>query len=322
MKYLVGIDVGGTNIVCGLLDGEGRLLEKIKRPTEAHLGSDHVLEVIAQTVRTLISSRNTDTSQVLAVGVGSPGLVDPEQGITLFAGNLGWHRVEVAKQLSEKLNLPVFADNDVRMYVFGEAITGAGKGYDHVLGITLGTGVGAAVIVRGQVYYGGGFMAGELGHMRMEGEQAACACGMQGCLETVASATGIVRQVRGAVAQGEQSVLGTWFPTANLSGLTAADVSKAYDAGDRVAQEVLDHTGRVLGRALAYAVTLFSPDVVVIGGGVAEAGERLLAPMREELQRSVYQGYWSRLAIRTAYWPDDAGVIGSALYAKQKVEEA
>jgi glucokinase len=270
-------------------------------------------------VQSLFSSEQIDSGQVLAVGIGNPGLVDPVLGIALFAGNLGWKDVEVAEQLRKRLNIPVFIDNDVRMYVFGEAIKGAGKGYDHVLGITLGTGIGAAMVNRGRMYYGSGFMAGEIGHIRMDGEQAACACGMRGCLETVASATGIVRQVREAIANGKSSILQTWFPSENLSGLTAADVSKAYDAGDGVAVEVIRHTGRLLGKALSYAVSLFSPDVIVIGGGVARAGERLLEPMREELKRSVYQGYWSRLSICTAELLDDAGVIGSAIYAMRRI---
>lgn len=319
MKYLVGIDVGGTNIVCGLLDSEGNLLRKIKRPTEARLGSEHVIDKIAQMVLSLLSAEQIDPGQVLAVGVGNPGLVDPVLGKSLFAGNLGWKDMEVAEPLRKRLNVPVFIDNDVRMYVFGEAIKGAGKGYDHVLGITLGTGIGAAMVNRGQMYYGSGFMAGEIGHIRMDGEQAACPCGMCGCLETVASATGIVRQVREAIAYGKPSILRTWFPAENLSGLTAADVMKACDAGDGVAVEVIRHTGRLLGKALSYAVSLFSPDVIVIGGGVAHAGERLLQPMREELKRSIYQGYWARLSICTAQWLDDAGVIGSAIYAMRRM---
>jgi glucokinase len=321
VKFLVGIDVGGTNIVCGLLDSEGNLLCKIRRPTEAHLGSEHVIDEIARMVLSLFLSEQIDPGQVLAVGIGTPGLVDPVRGISRFAVNLGWKDVEVAEQLHKRLNVPVFIDNDVRMYVFGEAIKGAGKGYDHVLGITLGTGIGAAMVNRGKMYYGSGFMAGEIGHIRMDGEQAACACGMRGCLETVASATGIVRQVREATANGKSSILRTWFSSGNLSGLTAADVSKACDAGDGVAVEVMRHTGRMLGKALSYAVSLFSPDVIVIGGGVAQAGERLLEPMREELKRSVYQGYWALLSIRTAKLLEDAGVIGSAIYAMQRMRE-
>jgi glucokinase len=321
VKYLVGIDVGGTNIVCGLLDSEGNLLRKIKRPTEAHLGSEHVIDKIAQMVLSLFSSEQINHGQVLAVGIGNPGLVDPVRGISLFAGNLGWKDVEVAEPLQKRLNVPVFIDNDVRMYVLGEAIKGAGKGYDHVLGITLGTGIAAAMVIQGQLYYGSGYMAGEIGHIQMEGEQAACACGMRGCLETVTSATGIVRQVREAIANGKSSILRTWFPSGDLSGLTAADVSKAYDAGDGVAMEVMRHTGRLLGKALSSAVSLFSPDVIVIGGGVAQAGERLLEPMREELKRSVYQGYWARLSIRMAELLDDAGVIGSAIYAMRRMGE-
>jgi glucokinase len=322
VKFLVGIDAGGTNTVCGLLDGRGNLLHKIQEPTEAHLGYEQVIDKIARMVKSLLASEQIAPGQVLAVGIGNPGLVDPDRGLVRFAGNLGWRDVEVVKLLQNRLNIPVFADNDVRMYAFGEAIRGAGRGYDHVLAITLGTGIGAAMVNQGQMYYGSGFMAGEIGHIRMDGEQAPCACGMYGCLETVASATGIVRQVREAIANGKSSLLQSWFPGENLCKITAADVSKAYDAGDAVAVEVLQHTGKLLGKALSYAVSLFSPDVIVIGGGVARAGERLLHPAREELKRFVYKGYWARLTIRTATLLDDAGVIGSGLLARQRLEEA
>jgi glucokinase len=320
VSYLIGIDVGGTNIVAGLLDGDGNLLRKIKQPTEARLGSEQVIRKMVQMVQSLLSAEQIDTGQILAAGVGNPGMVDPIRGVSVFAGNLGWKDVKVAERLRQQLDIPVFIDNDVRMYVFGEAIKGAGKGYRHVLGITLGTGIGAAIVNQGQIYYGSGFMAGELGHIPMEGEQSPCPCGMRGCLETVASATGISRQVHEAVANGRTSILQTWYADKNLSDVTAADVTRAYDAGDEAAIDIICHTGRLLGKGLSYAVSLLSPDVIVIGGGVAAAGERLFAPMREELKRSVFQGYWERISIRTAELLDDAGVIGSAVYAKKRLE--
>jgi glucokinase len=316
MSYLVGIDVGGTNIVAGLVDSHGKLVSKTKRPTKAHFGFDHVLTQITQMVTEF--GEQIPSDEILAVGVGIPGLVDPIRGVSTFAANLGWKDEKVAETLQNRVHVPVFVDNDVRMYVYGEAVLGAGRPYASVLGITLGTGLAAAVVDKGRIYYGAQFMAGELGHIRMEGENWLCNCGMRGCLETVASATGIARQAREALLQGRSSILREWFPESDFKCLTAEDVSKAYDAGDELAIEVMKHTGRLLGKGLSYAVTLLNPDVIVIGGGAALAGERLFAWMRDELKRFLHPAFWERLVIKTAEFIDDAGVLGSAMAARRR----
>jgi glucokinase len=319
MAYFIGVDVGGTNIVCGLVESGGRLLHKLKKTTEAHLGSDYVLGKIAQMIKELTYASAVDIHSISAVGIGTPGIVNPMKGITVFAGNLNWHDVKVAEQLGGMLGLPVFVDNDVRMYVYGEAKHGAAQGYDHVLGVTLGTGIAAAVVEKGELFYGGGFMAGELGHIVIDGVKYVCGCGMTGCLETVVSATGIARQVRERIQAGERSVILEWRAPHQLNEITAADVSQAYDAGDPLAVDVMNSTGRLLGKGLSYAVTLFSPDIIVIGGGAAMAGERLFQPMREQLKRSVFHAYWDKLAISPASMMDDAGVVGSAVNAENKI---
>ncbi|ULL19985.1 ROK family protein [Paenibacillus sp. H1-7] len=321
MSYLIGMDIGGTNIVCGLVDASGKLLNKIKQSTEAHLGSAHVFDKIDRMVGELLQSAQLGRDQVAAIGVGTPGFIDPANGITLFASNLQWTNVPTAEEIRKRTGIPTFIDNDVRMYVYGEAVCGAAQGYEHVLGITIGTGLAAAVVNEGRLYYGGGYMAGELGHIPLDEIPYTCGCGLKGCLETVASATGIARQVREQIAAGRSSILTEWLNGGPVDRITAADVSKAYDAGDALAIEVMHHTGRLLGKGLACAVTLYSPDIIVIGGGGAMAGERLFAPMREQLKQSVYSGYWDRLTISQAQWIDDAGIIGSAMAAGTRSQQ-
>lgn len=321
MEMLVGIDIGGTNTVCGLVTREGRLVAKLKQTTEAQLGSEHVMNKIAAMIKQLLSEAGMSLQSVAAAGVGTPGHVDPEQGIVIFAGNLNWRQVPIAAELGKKLGVPVFVDNDVRMYVYGEAMNGAAKGYDHVLGITLGTGLAAGMINKGRLYYGGQFMAGEIGHIHIgDTPPYLCGCGMTGCLETVVSATGIARQARDLIRSGKESVLQQWYAPERMEDMTAHDVSKAYDSGDEVAAEVFNNTGGLLGKALSYAVTLLSPDIIVIGGGAAMAGEKLFKPMREQLQRFVFPGYWEKLTIATGLHLDEAGVIGSALFASRRAE--
>ncbi|OXM83466.1 ROK family protein [Paenibacillus rigui] len=319
MGLLIGMDIGGTNIVCGLVDEEGRLMNKIKKTTEAHKGSEYVFDKIQSMIKELLQLSDVPLTDISAIGAGTPGFIDPVRGVTLFAGNLKWKDVPTAEEIRKRTGIPAFIDNDVRMYAYGEAVRGAAQGYEHVLGITIGTGLAAAVVNNGELYYGGGYMAGEIGHFTFpEHIPYVCGCGMTGCLETVASATGMARQAKDLLRGGRVSVLQEWFKDTSIDHLTAADVSRAYDLGDPVAVEVMNHTGRLLGRGLAYAVTMYSPDMIVIGGGGALAGERLFAPMREQLKQSVYSGYWERLAIATAQNIDDAGIIGSALSAGKR----
>jgi glucokinase len=322
MGYLIGIDIGGTNVVCGLTDATGKLLHKLKQPTETVMGSSHVFDKIKSMVDELLHISGLKREAISAIGVGTPGFIDPAKGITLFAGNLQWVQVPTAEEIRKRTGIPTYIDNDVRMYVYGEAVCGAAKGYEHVLGITIGTGLAAAVINQGKLYYGGGYMAGELGHIVMPEIPYICGCGLQGCLETAVSATGIARQAKELLQEGRSSILRDWLAGASEDTITAADVSKAYDEGDLLSIEVMNHTGTLLGRGLANAVTLYSPDVIVIGGGAALAGERLFAPMREQLQKSVYRGYWDRLTIVTAKMIDDAGIVGSAMAASNRLESA
>jgi len=319
MKYWIGIDLGGTNIVCGLLNDDMQLVGKKKRPTGADQGGEHVLGQIASMVEELLAEHSVDKGDLQAIGMGSPGFIDPLRGVSIFASNLGWKNYPVAQRLGELTGKPAFIDNDVRMYVYGEATNGAARGYGTVFGITLGTGIAGALVHNGELYYGGGFMAGEIGHIPLEGQTTKCGCGLVGCLETVASANGIARQAREAIAAGRTSLMADWYAPDKFNQLSAADVSRAYDEGDALAIDIMKTTGELLGKGLAAAVSLFSPDCIVIGGGAALAGERLFAPMRESIQSNVISNYWDRLSIVTGTLIDDGGVIGSASYARSRL---
>lgn len=313
MKYAAGVDVGGTNIECGILDELGNVLIKRKYPTKPERGVDAILESIAVTLEQLSEEAGIATHDIEVIGLGIPGLVDPEAGISLRAVNLNWNQVPVAAKLRALTGKPVFIDNDVRMYVYGEAVAGAGRGHDYVYGITIGTGLAAAFVQRGEIHRGHNFMAGEIGHVPVDHATFACGCGRIGCLETIVSATGIAKQAQTRIEQGEASLLSEWFP--DVKDIRSSDVSRACLAGDDLSRDVLEQTGRVLGRALAWVVPTLSPDVIVIGGGGALAGELIFAPMREELNHRLLQDYRNHFAIKSAELSDDAGIIGSALWA-------
>ncbi|WP_284640584.1 ROK family protein [Paenibacillus silviterrae] len=316
MNYVIGFDIGGTNIVGGILNEKLELLQQKKISTEADKGLEHVINSLTQLVDRLLQSVDAGREELLAVGIGTPGLVDPVKGVVIFAGNLGWHHVPLAEKLQALLQVPVTIDNDVRMYGYGEKLKGAGQGAECMLAATLGTGIAATVIDKDAIFYGSGFMAGEMGHIPMPGESTTCVCGLTGCLETVASATGIERQVQEALDAGETSLLSELRQ--EHGRITAAMVSQAYDQGDALAVRVLTHTAHVLARGLSCVIPMISPDVIVLGGGVSLAGDRLFAPMREELSRLVYRGYLERLTIVPGQLIDTGGVIGSAALAYHK----
>ena len=316
-----GIDVGGTNIVCGLIDAAGRLLGTVKRPTAGERGGDALVARIAEMVDELLAAHGGDRGALCAAGIGMPGFLDPHRGIVRFAANLNVRDYPLAARLRGKLGVPACIDNDVRMYMYGEAVCGAAAGYDHVLGVAIGTGMAGALVTRGELHYGARYLAGEIGHAVVEGNSYACGCGMIGCLETIVSAGGIVRQARDRMA-AHKSVLADWFPAAGAySAMTSADVAKACELGDPVAVAVFERTAQALGAALAVPAMLTSPDMIVIGGGVAQAGEHLLAPLREALKQRVHPLCGERMLIAQAQLGDDAGVIGAALAAKQRSEQ-
>lgn len=313
-RYCAGVDVGGTNTVVGLLDPEFRVVATERIATLRDQGAESLLDRIAECLAGLLEKHGVPEGG-FTLGMGVPGFVDPETGTALNSANLGWRGVGVAEGMRRRLGVAAAVDNDVRMYVYGEATRGAGRGARHVLGVTVGTGLAAAYVEDGRLFYGGGNMAGELGHLTMDAIPYSCGCGLVGCLETVASATGIARTARDLIArEGRRSVLQDWFTGDGLPGLTAKDVSRAYDAGDAVALETYERVGTLLGRGLAYAVTLFSPDRVIVGGGAAAAGERLLAPVRRAMERHLIRDYWERIEVVPAALGDEAGVIGSAMH--------
>jgi len=318
MRYAIGVDVGGTNIVCGLVDEDGNIVTQRKYPTAANEGHEAVLVKISKTIEQLIEETGISQEQFIAVGMGIPGLVDPVLGVSMRAVNLNWRDIPVAARLSELIGKPVYIDNDVRMYVYGEAVAGAGRGYNYVYGVTIGTGLASAFVQHSSLHHGHRYMSGEIGHVPVEHVDFPCNCGRIGCLETIVSATGIARQARSRIEKGEASVLKEWFP--DPADISASAVSRASDAGDVLAQDVLAQTGKTFARALAWAVPLLSPDAIVIGGGGALAGEALFAPIRQELDSLLLQDYIGQFVIKPAELNDHAGIIGSALWALKRSE--
>lgn len=308
LRVAVGIDLGGTFIKGAVIDEEGRLLVKEEVPTEAGNGADSILRRIEQLTRRLIVASDVRANEVVGLGIGIPGFIDSSRGVAEEVINIGWRDVPVIAPLRSWLQMPVFMENDANLAALGEAWVGAGRGYRTALCITLGTGVGGGIIIDGKVLQGASHMAGEIGHLVLDPLGAPCNCGHFGCLETVSSATGVVRLARERIEKGEQTQL-------TLQQLTAADVFAAAERHDLLAQAVVQEAAQTLGRGLAIAANLINPDVIVIGGGMARAGETLFKPVREAFSAYALRRVASATTLVPALLGNDAGVVGAGKLA-------
>ncbi len=312
MKAYLGIDIGGTNIKAALVSSEGAVVDFRSMPWSGRAAGDAV-DVVSTLTQNLTSAN--EGHEIVACGVGSAGLVDTAAGVVRLSPNLPeWRDVELRRMVAEALGLPTIIGNDANAAAYGEFAAGAARGATNAVVLTLGTGIGGGLILEGKLYRGGGF-AGEVGHMTVDRDGDPCPCGSAGCLERLANAEAVVRNVRRLVEGGRKSVLVT---TGAAEALTAKKVGEAAAAGDAVAAEALEETGRALGAGLANLVLILDPDVIVIGGGVAAAGEPLLAPTRAEMAQRCYGSSVSLPRVVPAELGNTAGVVGAALLARDE----
>lgn len=309
--HSIGIDIGGTKIAGALVDVNGNILQESKVPSPAQNADDLVAAVVGL-VQELASNR-----AVLGVGVAAAGFIDAQAANVIYAPNLNWRNEPLKNRLQAKLDFPVVIENDANAAGWAEYRYGAGRGYSHMTMLTIGTGVGGAIIVDGRVLRGGFGVAAELGHMRLVPDGLPCGCGQNGCLESYGSGTALLKS---AIALANSAdPLG-----ARLRELEAAEgklagqqVYQALVEGDPGALSLLNRLGSYLGQAIASLSAVLDPEVVVIGGGVSAAGELLLAPIREAYQANLpARGFRPELELKVAELVNDAGVVGAADLAR------
>lgn len=315
MSTFIGIDLGGTYIKYGLVGEGGEIIGKGKVPTPAGCGYAETMEVIASAVRGFAKHG----ALVCGLGIGAPGVVDGEKGIVRLSGNLGWENKPFARDLSESLGIPVTLTNDANAAAFGEYACGAGSDYKSVVLITLGTGVGSGIVLNGKLYEGNEGAGAELGHevIRFGGEK--CACGRRGCFEAYASATALIKQTKRAMEKDRQSKL--WQLCSGdielLNGKTAFDGAKE---GDKMAKRVVNNYLRYLSEGLANIANAFRPEAILIGGGISAQGEGLTKPLQKRVDKLLLgHGAYAPVKIKTASLGNDAGLVGAAMLAKEKV---
>jgi glucokinase len=316
VRYIVGIDLGGTNIVAGTVSEDGsEILGVLSEPTGAEGGADAVVDRIVRLAKKSIAAAKVHA--IAGVGIGSPGPLDTKTGVVLLTPNLGWVNMPLRDRVAAGLGLPAALDNDANCAIYGEWWRGAARGADHVVGLTIGTGIGGGIVLHGDVYRGASDIAGEVGHMTIDSTGRLCKCGNYGCLEAYASGPAIAARATEGIQAGADTSLPRYVKN-DLSKITAQVVYEAAHDGDDFALEVVRDTAKFLGAGVASLINIFNPQVVVICGGVTLAGDKLFVPLRGEIKRRAFKPAVDVCRILPGELPGTAGVYGAAaVFAKQ-----
>jgi len=313
MSLAIGVDVGGTKVAAGVVDPDGKIVEKVKRLTPA-ASPPETEQVIVEVVTELL-----DRYEVDAVGIGAAGFVDEIRSTVLFAPNLAWRDEPVKKQVEDRLGCAVLVENDANAAAWAESRFGAARGHEHVLLIAVGTGIGAGLMLDGRLYRGRWGVAGEPGHYRVVPDGRLCGCGNRGCWEQYVSGNALVAEAREFARRSPGAAVRLLqLAGGSAEGIDGPAVTQAALEGDAVALRCFDIIGHWLGTGLADLAAILDPGCFVIGGGVSEAGELLIGPARSAFRNGLTGGSYRPLAeIRTAQLGADAGLIGAADLARR-----
>jgi len=317
-QFVVGVHVGVRRTTVVVADAQGTEVGRMQWPTPKRKPAE-LLSKLATNITAALKEAGVPAKRLAAVGVCVPGLVDFDAGVCLLAPNLGWKDVDIRTPLEAVLKVPVFVHNTAQAAAVAENLEGAGQGSNNMVLLYVGSGIGAGIVSDGRLFHGAGGIAGEVGHCTMVGATERCNCGKIGCLETVATGPAIVAAAQKALAGGAKSSLSA-LAGGNGKNLTAEAVAQAAAEGDKLALQILSNTGRQLGIAASWLVNMLNPELLVIGGGLAEAGEPLIGSLRETVQELALPQAARRVAITTSALGQDAEPRGAVLLALQYSE--
>ncbi|MBL9032895.1 MAG: ROK family protein [Phycisphaerae bacterium] len=314
-KPVVGIDLGGTNMQIAVVSPERTILGRAKKKTKPDDGRDAVLARIAEGVQEACADAKIALSDLAGLGIGAPGAIEPSAGVVLEAVNLRWNDVPLADLLRKRLNMPAFVDNDVNVAVYAENVMGAGEQSRDLLGVWVGTGIGGGLILNGAMYYGTFFTAGEIGHTILF---PGIPLGSRS-LEHNCSRTAVVDRIVRLVKSNRRSVIPS-LVDGDLEQVKSKTVAKAYQMGDELTVQVVDHVADLLGIAIANVVTLLSLPRVVLGGGLTEAlGDALVERVKKSARANVFPDKCKQVKVVATRLLDDAGALGAALIAQDRL---
>lgn len=319
--YVIGVDMGATNIVCVLSSKDGEI---ITRDTSKTLGSEGKEKTISQIIN---SAKNVlkegeklgvSAKSILGMGIGGPGPINSDDGIIYIAPNIpGWINTSLAEELRNELELPVFLENDANAAALGEWWLGAGKGVNNLVLLTLGTGIGGGIIINGEILYGAGHVAGEIGHMVIKEGGLLCSCGNHGCLEAYTSAKSVVNRTLAEIKEGRKTLL-TDIVDNRMEKITCKLVFDTAKKGDDLCKKIVEDTAKYLGTGIINIVNIINPQMVILGGGMAKAGDFFFDPIKEYVKEHAFNESTKGVKIVPAALGSNAGAIGAVAFVLKK----
>lgn len=313
--YNIGIDLGGTNIKVGIVNEKYEIVSNASVKTNLPRPAEGIVDGICEATEMALKGANLTINDINAVGIGTPGSANRETGEVLYSNNLGFRNVHLGTMLKERLGKNVYVENDANAAAFGEYLAGGGKGYENVVVITLGTGVGGGVIIDGKIYTGFNFCGAELGHTVIEYNGRPCTCGRKGCFEAYSSATALISSTKRAMEQDKNSKM--WEIAGSIDKVDGKTAFDGMRAGDETANKVVKEYIEYLGCGLTNMANIFQPQILLIGGGICREGENLTKPLREIIARECYcidEKLLPKIDVCTL--GNAAGIIGAAFLCK------
>lgn len=318
-KYSIGIDLGGTKILLGLVDREtGKVIDFVKKKTKKEKGSENIVRKMIDGICQLLEQTKIDMSEILSVGVGSAGQIDRKNGVIVGAPNLDCYNLELKKILEDKFNVPVFVGNDVEVAALGEQKFGAGRGCDDFVCVFVGTGIGSAIVKNGKLMRGSTGTAGELGHIIVDLNGRPCACGAHGCLEAYASRTAIETRIEGALKKGRKSCITEYLEDGKA--ITSSMIRKAIEREDELVLQCVMEASEYLSAGLASVINLINPKRIILGGGLIEAVDYFYQSTIKKARSKCLPVPAEKIEFRKTELGDFSGVIG-AVFLEQKGED-
>lgn len=313
MKYYIGIDLGGTNIVSGVVNDQYEIVASVSTSTNLPRSARDIVKDMAKVTIEAIEKAGLTIKDITSIGVGVPGSANKETGKVEYANNLEFYQEPLVSLLKEYFDLPIYFDNDANVAAYGEYLAGCGRGTKSLVMVTLGTGIGGGIVLDDKIYVGSNYAGGELGHITIKFDGKACNCGRKGCFEGYASATALIEMIREAMQQDQQSKM--WgLCDGSVEAAEGKTVFDAIKLGDETAKKVLDTYLFYLSVGVTDIINIFQPEVLCIGGGISKAGEFFLEPLRKLVSTQVYtkdSEHQTKLVIASLY--NDAGIIGAAM---------
>jgi glucokinase len=311
---ILGIDLGGTKILTAVTDSQGNMLSREHSITPASKGRETVIQSILDSAHSALKQAGIAISEIFAIGIGAPGISNPETGILFTSPNLpGWQDVPLRDIIQSRLGKKAFLINDANAAALGEFYFGAARGARNFIYITLSTGIGGGIVIDGKIYSGAIGAAGEVGHMTIDDNGPICNCGNRGCWETLASGTALAREARQQIKEGVRTSI-LEYAEGDIEKVTAQVIHSAAEQGDSLAKELIARTGYYVGVGLANLINIFNPELIVIGGGLSNIGDMLLKPAFKTAGERAYKEAFQAVRFASAELGRNSGVLGAAAF--------